>query len=275
MALLMLMQSRGCVWTCLTVIRRNLSSSSALLAPPKPNSKLTFFLCQRFHDVEQMISWSSWLKSWTLRRKNVYYSYTQSEYGDNIAAAFYILSMKGGFRFAGQSDWFRTNYRGKFSWDFVNFPDVPIEEVDMSRTLINYSGLNNLVSQQGLRSLSLRGCPEVDDWFLSRLHIYQDTLEKLDLSHCPRITIGGLASLHHLRKLRRLELSSLPQLQSPGLVRILLEEVLPHCNISGVDYREGLTETNTHIDKQTDSEITQLTEEHTHTQGPHRQTLTQ
>ncbi|XP_061073727.1 distal membrane-arm assembly complex protein 2 isoform X2 [Conger conger] len=220
-----------------------------------------------------MVFWSSRLKNWILRRKNVYYGYTQGRYGDNIAAAYYILSMKGGFRFAGQSDWFRTNHRGKFSWDFLNFPDVPVEEVDLSGTVINYSGLNNIANQRGLRSLSLRGCPQVDDWFLSRLHMFRDSLEELDLSHCPRITVGGLASLHNLRKLRRLDLSSLPQLQSPGLVRMLLEEVLPHCHISGVEYTQGLAETDTHTDTQT--ETTQLTEDHTHTQGPHRQTLTQ
>ncbi|XP_035240060.1 distal membrane-arm assembly complex protein 2 isoform X2 [Anguilla anguilla] len=274
MALLMLMKSRGCVRSCVTITSRNLSSAPAPLAPPKLNSKLALFLYQRFHDVEQMVSWSSWLKRWTLRRKNVYYGYTQMHYGDNVAAAYYILCMKGRFRFAGQSDWFQANYRGKFSWDFMNFRDVPIEEVDMSGTLINYSGLDNLESQQGLRSLSLRGCPEVDDWFLSHLHIFQDSLEELDLSHCSQITVGGLASLHHLRKLRRLGLSSLPRLQSPGLVRILLEEVLPHCHISGVEYSQGLDETGTDTGLQTETEINQLTEDHTYTQGPHRQTLT-
>uniref|UniRef100_A0A3B3S5S2 Distal membrane-arm assembly complex protein 2 n=1 Tax=Paramormyrops kingsleyae TaxID=1676925 RepID=A0A3B3S5S2_9TELE len=169
-----------------------------------------------------------------------YYSYAQKQFGSNVAAAFYILNLKGGFRLAGQSDWVRPNAKGKFSLDFINFSDLSIEEVDASGTVINYMGLNNLVSQQKLRCLSLRGCPEVDDWFLSRLHIFKDSLEELDLSGCSRVSVGGLSALHHLRKLRKLDLSSLPRVQNPGLVRILLEEVLPHCHIMGVEYQEGL-----------------------------------
>ena len=50
-----------------------------------------------------------------------------------------------------------------------------------------------------LRTLSLRGCHEVDDWALARLHVFQDTLEELDISCCPHITIGGLAALRNLK----------------------------------------------------------------------------
>lgn len=149
-------------------------------------------------------------------------------------------------RYAGQTDWFRANQRGKFSWDFLNHKDTALEEVDMSYTVINYTGLENLgaepklfyfsvsfkitplhmtmtcvsqlmlmifslliycfwsdvsssVGQQSLRTLSLRGCPEVDDWFLARLHVFQDSLEELDISYCPCITTGGLAALRNLK----------------------------------------------------------------------------
>lgn len=47
-------------------------------------------------------------------------------------------------RYVGQSEWFRTNQRGKFSWDFLNHKNTPIEEADMSYTIINYTGLENL-----------------------------------------------------------------------------------------------------------------------------------
>jgi hypothetical protein len=39
----------------------------------------------------------------------------------------------------------------------------------------------------------------VDDWALARLHVFQDTLEELDISCCPHITIGGLAALRNLK----------------------------------------------------------------------------
>ncbi|KAL4647407.1 ATP synthase subunit s-like protein [Arapaima gigas] len=240
MALCRLMQSNSCARICLSVTRHSSNIAHAPSAPLSLRSKVLLRLCQHFYDVEQLVSWSSWLKNWSTRQKNTYYGYTQKQYGDNIAAAFYILSLKGGFRFEGQSEWFRPNKKGKFSWDFINFQDLSIEEVDVSGTVINYNGLDNLVSQKNLRTLSVQGCPVVDDWFLSRLHIFQDSLEELNLSGCPCVSVGGLASLHHLRKLRRLDLSSLPRVQNPGLVRIMLEEVLPHCHITGVEYHEGL-----------------------------------
>lgn len=56
-----------------------------------------------------------------------------------------------------------------------------------------------VVGQGSLRTLSVQGCPEVDDWFLARLHILQDSLEELDISQCPRITTGGLAALRNLK----------------------------------------------------------------------------
>ncbi|KAI1894059.1 hypothetical protein AGOR_G00130090 [Albula goreensis] len=261
-----LMRWRGGAWTCLTVARRSASSAPEPVGPPTRGSKLLLSLSQWFHDVEAMLLWRSRQRSRALRKKNAYYGYTQFHCGDNVASAYFILSMRGAFRFAGQSEWFRPNARGKFSWDFRNFPEEPIEEVDMSGTQMNYVGLDNLVNQRVLRSLSVRGCPEVDDWFLSRLHIFQDSLEELDLSHCPRITVGGLASLHRLRKLQRLDLSSLPRLQNPGQVRILLEEVLPHCQVSGVEYSQGLLPrrgAQTEAETETETNLTQRT--HTHT----------
>lgn len=135
-----------------------------------------------------------------------------------------------------------------------------------------------------MKTLSLQGCPEVNDWFLARLHIFQDSLEELDISHCPCITIGGLPALRNLkyvyniqyiistyiytyiqylsiivttlgmisavnliyfylvcyRRLRRLDVSSLPRVSNPGLVFILLEEMLPHCHITATGYNFSL-----------------------------------
>ncbi|XP_019902831.2 distal membrane-arm assembly complex protein 2 isoform X2 [Esox lucius] len=219
-------------------------------APPPLQTRLLLYLSHRFHDVETLLSWIPWLKSRGVRQKNIFYGYTQENFGDNVAAAFYILSLRGGFRFAGQSEWFRSNKRGKFSWDFINQRDATIEEVDASNTLINYTGLENLVKQKSLRTLSLCGCVEVDDWFLSRLHVFQDTLEELDISHCPQITVGGLASLRNLRALRRLDISSLPKLQDPGLVAILLEEMLPQCQVTAFGFDHSLTYSHTPTDAQ-------------------------
>ncbi|XP_056139964.1 distal membrane-arm assembly complex protein 2 isoform X2 [Lampris incognitus] len=216
--------------------------NSSPVRPPSLPKRLLIFLAQHFHDVQELLIWTSKFKSSQLRKKNAYYGYTQRYYGDVIASAYYVLSLKGGFRYAGQSEWFHTDKRGKFNWDFLNHKDLPLEEVDMSHTIINHIGLDNLVGQPFLRTLSVRGCSEVDDWFLARLHEFQDTLEELDISHCPRITIGGLAALRNLKKLRHLDVSSLPRIANPGLVIILLEEMLPHCQIAANGYDHSLTQ---------------------------------
>ncbi|KAB5535585.1 hypothetical protein PHYPO_G00119410 [Pangasianodon hypophthalmus] len=220
---------------CITVATRQYASS-----PPSLFNKFLFQLNQRFLEVEYLIRLSNWFKNRDVRRKNLIYDYAQKKYGVNVAAAYSILKLGGGFRFAGQTEWFRADSKGKFSFDFVNTPDSTIEEIDLSKSLINHAGLHNLTSQRKLRSLSVQGCLEVDDWFLAHLHVFSETLQELNISHCPRITVGGLAALQHLRKLQQLDISSLPQLQSPGLVHILIEEMLPHCKVIGAEYDQGL-----------------------------------
>ncbi|XP_061683190.1 distal membrane-arm assembly complex protein 2 [Syngnathoides biaculeatus] len=221
----------------LLVARRPCSSSPVSSLPL--HRRLLFFLTQRFYDVEMLLRWKARMKRRGLLKKNAYYSYTEGIHGADIAAAFFVLRLRGGFRFVDQSEWFRADQKGKFNWDFINYKDTPLEEVDMSYTIINYIGLSNLERQKSLRTLSLRGCSEVDDWFLARLHVFQDSLKELDISYCPRITTGGLAALRNLKGLRRLDVSALPGISTPGLVIILLEEMLPHCEViaSGYDHR--------------------------------------
>ncbi|XP_041919465.1 distal membrane-arm assembly complex protein 2 isoform X1 [Alosa sapidissima] len=223
------------------VARRYLSVTPA--SPPNIITRFLLRLSQQFYDVEQFLNWSSTFRNRLVRRKNLFYGYAKQNYGDNIAAAYYILSLKGSFRFAGQTEWFRPNARGRFSYEFMTFPDSMIEDVDLSGTPINCDGLDNIVSQLQLRRLTLRSCPEVDGWFLTRLHIFSDTLEELDISHCPRVTVGALCALQHLRKLRHLDISGLPSVHNPGLLRILVEEMLPHCLVAGAEYSQGLEDT--------------------------------
>ncbi|XP_071393048.1 distal membrane-arm assembly complex protein 2 [Centroberyx affinis] len=230
---------RCCTRAALLLVARRPWSSSPVTPPPL-SRRLLLFLTQRFYDMEMLLNWTSSFRSRRLQKENAYYGYTCRFYGSNVAAAYYVLSLKGGFRYAGQSEWFRPDQRGRFNWDFLNHKDSPLEEVDMSHTVINYTGLGNLVDQRSLRTLSLRGCPEVDDWSLTRLHVFQDSLEELDISHCPRITTGGLAALRNLKGLRRLDVSSLPGISSPGLLIILLEEMLPLCQITATGYDHSL-----------------------------------
>lgn len=96
------------------------------------------------------------------------------------------------------------------------------------------------VALKELQSLSLQRCPHVDDWCLSRLYQLADSLQELSLAGCPRVSERGLACLHHLQNLRRLDISDLPAVSNPGLTRILVEEMLPNCEVLGADWAQGL-----------------------------------
>lgn len=85
-----------------------------------------------------------------------------------------------------------------------------------------------------LQELALCGCAHVDDWAVARLRALAASLRALSLARCPRVTERGLATLHHFRELRYLDVSGLT-VPSPGLVRILLEEMLPRCHIVGME----------------------------------------
>lgn len=43
-----------------------------------------------------------------------------------------------------------------------------------------------------------------------------------------------------LRNLRRLDISDLPAVSNPGLTQILVEEMLPNCEVQGADWAQGL-----------------------------------
>ncbi|XP_078714095.1 distal membrane-arm assembly complex protein 2 isoform X2 [Lampetra fluviatilis] len=157
----------------------------------------------RFSDVEFLVNSVYFLRRWRLQSQN---------------------------KFAGQEEWYRAK-KGKFSWDFLKHVDVNLEEVDASGLPINYDGFDNLEQMEQLKALYLRNCPNVDDWCLNRLHMFRESLEELHLTGCPLITDRGLASLHNLTNLKYLELSHLPLVSHKGLVKILVDEMLPNTTV--------------------------------------------
>ncbi|KAG8547761.1 hypothetical protein GDO81_027607, partial [Engystomops pustulosus] len=142
--------------------------------------------------------------------------------------------------FKGQSEWFRPNEKGRYTWDFMQHKDVPIESLDLSGKHYGFLTLCRTDGLQELRELDLSRCHYIDDWALGRLHVFKDSLEVLSLAGCPQVTERGLATLHHLQNLKYLDLSDLPSVNNKGLVLILLEEVLPACKIVGIAYTDGL-----------------------------------
>uniref|UniRef100_A0A671KIN7 Uncharacterized protein n=1 Tax=Sinocyclocheilus anshuiensis TaxID=1608454 RepID=A0A671KIN7_9TELE len=126
-------------------VRRALSSGAAT---PSVFTRFLFKLSHYFYDVENILVWNDWLRTQAVIRKNRLFGYAQNNFGNNIAAAYYILTLRGSVRFAGQSEWLRPDSRGRFSYDFMSTPDTQIEEVDLSGTLINHNGLETLGNQR-------------------------------------------------------------------------------------------------------------------------------
>uniref|UniRef100_A0A8C3VWF6 Distal membrane-arm assembly complex protein 2 n=1 Tax=Catagonus wagneri TaxID=51154 RepID=A0A8C3VWF6_9CETA len=196
------------------------------------------FLADYFCDVEAVREYLLRKQVLKVHQKNRSFTYIKERYGPYIAGACFIWKQGGAVRFQG-NEWIRSGH-GLSPLEFRKFQEVPVEAVDASGCAINYQGLDNLLALKELQSLSLQHCPHVDDWCLSRLHQLADSLQELSLAGCPRVSERGLACLHHLQNLRRLDISDLPAVSSPGLTQILVEEMLPNCEVRGSDWARGL-----------------------------------
>lgn len=218
---------------------RGTHSMSGLVTPDSNREKkrtLLQFLSDHFHDVQTLREYLLQKQISKVNMENRSYRKIQERYGPYITGALFILKQGGAVKFQDR-EWIRPNDRGH---SIAELQKVPVEAVDASGCAINYQGLSNLLPLKELRSLSLQCCPNLDDWCLSRLYLLAGSLQELSLAGCPRISERGLACLHHLQNLRRLDISDLPAVSHPGLTQILVEEMLPHCEVLGVDWAKSL-----------------------------------
>ncbi|XP_077192688.1 distal membrane-arm assembly complex protein 2 isoform X1 [Paroedura picta] len=215
--------------------------SSHSASPGLPKGWILQFLYNRFYNMETFIGFGTKQTRWNLDSQKRSYLQIQKRYGDDLAAAAFALMLKGGVRFRGQTEWYREHNQRQYSVNLGNYRRVPLEGIDFSGSVISYDGLSCLVKLKSLKHLDLSQCPSVDDWSLSLLHVFRDTLEELSLAGCPRVTERGLGCLHHLESLRRLDVSDLPSVRNKSLVQILLEEMLPQCEVVGTCYDNELS----------------------------------
>ncbi|XP_066205300.1 distal membrane-arm assembly complex protein 2 [Saccopteryx leptura] len=222
---------------------RRTSGLSRAVAPEGSQRKgktLLQFLADRFYDVEALREYLFQKRVSKVHQENRSFTLIKERYGPYIAGAYFILKQGGAVKFQGKEEWIRSKGHGHFLLKLLSFQAVPVEAVDASDCAINYEGLDNLLALKELQSLSLQRCPHVDDWCLSRLHQLANSLQELSLAGCPRISERGLACLHHLQNLRRLDISDLPAVSNPGLTQILVEEMLPNCEVLGAEWAQGL-----------------------------------
>ncbi|XP_060222424.1 distal membrane-arm assembly complex protein 2 isoform X1 [Meriones unguiculatus] len=220
---------------------RGIHSMSESMTPggsPKRRTLLEF-LADHFQDVQTLREYLLQKQIRKVNQENRSYSGIQERYGPYVSGAFFILNQGGAVKFQDK-EWILQHERSRFLAEFQKFQNIPVEAVDASGCAINYQGMSNLLPLKELRSLSLQRCPNVDDWCLGRLHVLAASLQELSLAGCPRVSERGLACLHHLQNLRRLDISGLPAVSHPGLTQILVEEMLPHCEVLGVDWTQSL-----------------------------------
>ncbi|XP_039225069.1 distal membrane-arm assembly complex protein 2 isoform X3 [Crotalus tigris] len=199
--------------TSLSIVSSRLSSTSGGLSSSPRKSGIFHFLTSRFYDIESFVEISQKLKRWKMEKGN---------------------------NFQDQMDWYRVDSKEEEGINFLEYCGKSLEAIDLSGSVINYIGLKNFGNLTGLKHLDLSRCSFIDDWCLSQLHPFAESLQTLSLAGCSRITEKGLTCLHHFQNLERLDVSSLPSVPHPLLIRILLEEMLPQCYIVGMDNHENM-----------------------------------
>ncbi|XP_075393318.1 distal membrane-arm assembly complex protein 2 isoform X1 [Tenrec ecaudatus] len=236
---------RACLWLVSPVWNagiRGVRGLSGMVAPEGTQKKrrtLVQFLADYFYDVQALREYLIRRQISKVQQENWAPTNIKNQYGPYVAGAFFILKQGGSVKFQGQ-EWIGPDRYSQFRQNFLKFQAVPIEAVDASGCALNYNGLDNLLPLKELQALSLQRCPHVDDWCLSRLYPLAHSLQELSLAGCPCVSERGLACLHHFQNLRRLDISNLPAVSNPSLTQILVEEMLPSCEVLGVDWTHGM-----------------------------------
>ena len=112
-----------------------------------------------------------------------------------------------------------------------------IEEIDASRSLLIYEGMQNMRNLMYIKKLDISYSAMVDAWCLDRLTgEYEDSLEYLDLSGCKALNWNGLECVWRLRRLKVLVLQDMEHIKDLDLLCLMLLEILPDLQIKRVDY---------------------------------------
>ncbi|KAL7980794.1 hypothetical protein Chor_001948 [Crotalus horridus] len=207
----------------LSVVSSRLSSTSGGLSSSPRKGGIFHFLTSRFYDIESFVEISQKLKRWKMEKGNKYDVDLHERYGGDIGAAIFVLKLQGAIRASPERP---GGGVGVGDPDVADSHSLPLQQ--------------HLCNLTGLKHLDLSRCSFIDDWCLSQLHPFAESLQTLSLAGCSRITEKGLTCLHHFQNLERLDVSSLPSVPHPLLIRILLEEMLPQCYIVGMDNHENM-----------------------------------
>ncbi|XP_078001107.1 distal membrane-arm assembly complex protein 2-like [Glandiceps talaboti] len=173
-------------------------------------------------------------KNMRLKFKNERLESRVEYWGSELAAAHWLLYHNNAAIQFTNGKWYMKNKKGKYYLPRDKVKGEFIMSIDVKSSAITYEGMDNIICLEHLKYLGLKECPHIDDFCLAKLHHFKDSLTHLNISSCPQITERGLATLHRLRKLERLNIKALPKVESPELVAMMLEDVLPNLQMKVV-----------------------------------------
>jgi len=160
--------------------------------------------------------------------------------GPDLATTHFITVRGGKIKFIGNDKWTTKEDVEQLRVPNIYIPGYYVEEIDASEMDILFEGFDNMCSLVKLKKLHLRNCKYIDDWCLSRTHLFSNTLEYLDISGCHSVTERGICTLHPLRNLKTLVINDNPNIQNKELVSLLLQEIIPQCEVVGVQFDDPI-----------------------------------
>lgn len=181
-------------------------------------------------------NWKKWKAVEAMRKDQKYMPERHKALGPDLATTHFLAARGGKIKFVGNDKWMSMEDIDQQKIPSVFVHGFFVEEIDASGLNLCYEGFDNLSRLAKLKKLILSNCPNIDDWCLGRNHLFANTLEYLDISGCHLVTERGICTLHSLKKLKTLVINDTPNIQNKELVSLLLQDIIPECEVIGVNY---------------------------------------
>lgn len=173
-----------------------------------------------------------------IKSVNSFFDQDLAKLGPDLHSATYAVRLGGRFRLQDSSRWIGLDDQSQKLSDILpeeRSVKFKVEGLDLSKTVIQTSGLTNFEYCSNLRTMILRDCYFVDDWFTTEIsRTFADRLESLDLTGCQKLNDSGLWNLGYLSKLKELGLGNICA-TNKEYIAVLLEDEIRGLEINGLD----------------------------------------
>ncbi|XP_054758509.2 distal membrane-arm assembly complex protein 2-like [Lytechinus pictus] len=156
---------------------------------------------------------------------------TIKKFGLEVGVCHMLIKMGARVQFTN-GNWYTKQDIKRGSLPLDELEGQSVIAIDAMDTDLDQFSMADLVKLSAVKYLSLEGCAMVDDHCLASLVHLRDTLTHLNINNCEQVTENGIATLHKLRNLERLNMNNMPKVKFAPLVAVMLEDVLPRLRIS-------------------------------------------